>query len=399
MFKVVHLQTPMDRARFLVTIPPGIGDVVSVGLSALDQIIKNDPDAQGKVDILCNAQQAEILRYDPRINRLIIADAALFPTAGSGTFLRGVFLSEKLAPLILFLQNNKYTAVFPGIPAPAFYSRLRLPLMPPNLAELGKDLLALRTENRHISTIIRKVINAYFGDMLPPPGQDEEIKLFIHPDDIRRAQLLATDLRRRLAHIQGKNLLLIVAPDTSSDITRPPTELLADGIATALAQEQRLAVGILPGYTERYASTRLFNALSSHFPNRVEQLSCNLVPTLLATTALIDQADIFLSGDTGVMHLAVATKVLPKPADITPGNAVKIIVLFGGTHPGLYGYSTRTTILGRDRKEQKTLSPGIAKEFYDPREANLFDHIAPHQLTAAILQTIQRCQPIETTHE
>jgi hypothetical protein len=339
------------------------------------------------------------LHYDPRINRLIVADAGLFPAAGSGTFLRGVFLSEKVTPLIRFLQARPYIAVFPGIPAPTFYSKLHLPLMHPNLAELGKDFLALRTDNRHISTITRKVINAYFGDVLPPPEQDEEIKLFIHPNDIRRAQFVVTNLRRRLEHIHGKNLLLIVAPDTSSAVTRPPTELLADGIVAALAQEQRLIVGILPSYTDLDASTRLFNALSSHFPGRVEQLSCNLVPTLLATTAVIDQADIFLSGDTGVMHLAVATKVLAEPADVTPRNTVKIIVLFGGTHPGLYGYSTRTTILGKDRKEQKTFSPGIAKEFYDPRNVDLFDHIAPQQVTAALLQATQQCQQSEFTGE
>jgi len=29
--------------------------------------------------------------------------------------------------------------------------------------------------------------------------------------------------------------------------------------------------------------------------------------------------------------------------------------------------------------------PGIAKESYDPKGKNLFDHISPHQLTEAIL--------------
>lgn len=396
MFRVVPLQVQVNKPRFLVTIPPGIGDVVTVGLSALDQIIKNDPDAQGKIDLLCNERQAEILRYDPRINRLIIADAAFFPAAGSGTFLRGVFLSEKVTPLLHFLQERGYIAVFPGIPAPTFYSRLRLPLMHPNLAELSKDLLALRTEDRHISTITRKVVNTYFGDVLPPPEQDEGIKLFIHPDDIRRAQFLVTHLKKRLKQDNGP--LLIVAPDTSSDITRPPTELLVDSITGALMQERQLVVGILPSYTDVYASDRLFNALSTRFSGRVEKLSCNIVPDLLTTIAVIDQANIFLSGDTGIMHLAVATKVLVEPAEIAPRNDVKIIVLFGGTNPALYGYPTRTTILGRDRKEQKTFSPGIAKEFYIPRDVNLFDHIAPQQVTAAILQAIQRYQSGEAAH-
>lgn len=389
MFHVIPLQAREDLPRFMVTLPPGIGDVVSVGLSALDQIIKNDPDSHGKIDILCNARQAEILRYDPRINNLIIVDATLFPAAGRGTFLRGVFLSEELTPLFRFLQERHYTAVLPGLPAPAFYSKLRSPLMHPKLVELSKDLLALQSDQGiHISTITRKAVNAYFGNEMPPPEPHEGIMLFLHPGIIQSAQRLVADLRRRFAYSKDEKFLLLVAPDTSSDVTRPPYSLLAKGIESALIQEPRLAVCILPGYTSVQATPRLFNALSSCFPDRVEKLSPDDVPTLLATTALIDQAEIFMSGDTGVMHLAVATKMLSEPAKVSPKNMVKIITLFGGTHPGLYGYSSRAIILGRDRKEQKMFSPGVAKEFYFPTGKNLFNHITPQQVTDAILQAI-----------
>ena len=42
------------RARFLVMMAMGIGDAVAVGLSAIDQIIKNEPEANGKIDVVCN---------------------------------------------------------------------------------------------------------------------------------------------------------------------------------------------------------------------------------------------------------------------------------------------------------------------------------------------------------
>lgn len=375
---------------WLVALPPGIGDVVSVGLSAVDQIIKNDPTAHGKIDVLCNAQQAEILRYDPRINSLLVVDASLFPAAGSGTFLRGVFLSEELTPLFHFLQARHYTSVLPGLPAPAFYSRLHMPLMHPRLVDLGKDLLALQSSDqaKHISTITRQAVNAYFESETPIPEPPEGVTLFLPPDAILSAQLMVTKLRKRLACNDGKNFLLLVAPDTSSDVTRPPLTLLAEGIASVLSQEPGLIVGILPSYTKVQTSTRLFDTLSPQFPGRVEALSRELVPTLLATTALIDQADIFLSGDTGVMHLAAATKQLAKPAEVAPKNTVKIITLFGGTHPGLYGYPSRATILGRDRKEQKLFSPGVAKEFYISTGKDLFDHITSQQVADALLQAL-----------
>lgn len=400
MFRVVILQAQAqaqahgDLPRWLVALPPGIGDVVSVGLSAIDQIIKNEAAAHGKIDVLCNAQQAELLRYDPRINSLIVVDGSLFPAAGSGTFLRGVFLSDELTPLFHFLQKRHYTAVLPGLPAPTFYSRLHTPLMHPRLVDLGKDLLALQScdQAKHISTITRQAVNAYFESeksILEPP---EEVTLFLPPDAILSAQLLASDIKRRLGDDEERNCLLLVAPDTSSDVTRPPLPLLRDGIAGALSQVPEMIVSILPSYTKVQTSTMLFEALSSQFPGRVEALSREPVSTLLATTALIDQADIFLSGDTGVMHLAVATKHLAGSAEVAPKNAVKIITLFGGTNPGLYGYPARAMILGRDRKEQKLFSPGVAKEFYISTGKNLFDHITAQQVTDALLQTISVIQ-------
>src|SRR5690349_9784598 len=45
----------IDNALFLVTMYKGIGDAVLVGLSFVDQIIKEEPRAFGKIDILCNS--------------------------------------------------------------------------------------------------------------------------------------------------------------------------------------------------------------------------------------------------------------------------------------------------------------------------------------------------------
>lgn len=45
-------------ARFLILMPMGIGDAVAMGLSAIDQIVKNDPVAYGKIDVACNHLQA-----------------------------------------------------------------------------------------------------------------------------------------------------------------------------------------------------------------------------------------------------------------------------------------------------------------------------------------------------
>lgn len=123
---------------------------------------------------------------------------------------------------------------------------------------------------------------------------------------------------------------------------------------------------------------------------RVFLMSAEPRASLLETTAFIDQADIFVTGDTGLMHLAASTKTL-RPGEDTqysPRNEVKIITLFGGTNPGYYGYRQRTIILGWGRKEQMAFRPGIAKEAYDPKGRDLFDHISPELLTRAIVNQL-----------
>ena len=50
-----------DTPRFLIPLDIGIGDTILVGLSAVDQIIQNDATAYGKIDILCNPLQSQVL--------------------------------------------------------------------------------------------------------------------------------------------------------------------------------------------------------------------------------------------------------------------------------------------------------------------------------------------------
>jgi hypothetical protein len=112
--------------------------------------------------------------------------------------------------------------------------------------------------------------------------------------------------------------------------------------------------------------------------------------TLLETAALIDQADIFVTGDTGVMHLAAATKRVVQDQSIpfTPRNSVKIIAIFGGTNPDVWGDSERTLIIGRGRKEQRFFGPGFVKEMYNPKGKDLFDHISSQELATAIISLL-----------
>lgn len=386
-----HVQSGVEDTRLLITMPWGIGDAIVVGLSAVDQIRRADPAGDVEIDILCNPSQSELLEEDPRIHHIIQVDKKLFPTNEAGTWKRGLFLPPETVKLLEYLRGQGYAAVLTFMFAPTFFYRLHTQVLFLNLKQVGQAISALRAyRDMPIQKIIRLSINKFFGMQAPEPSVEETIPLYICPEHIQQA-------RQEIAHIKEQadippeqSKLLLVAPDTSSEITRPPTHLLADGISGALQQDQYLLVSILPGYTDEDASERLLKALAPAFPGRICLMAAEPKHCLLELAALIDQSDVFITGDTSVMHLAAATKRIEQPVckELAPKNAVKIIALFGGTHPGLHGYCKRTIILGRGRKEQTRFTPGVAKDLYHPKGKDLFDHIAPRQLTDAILRQV-----------
>jgi ADP-heptose:LPS heptosyltransferase len=380
-----------DRARFLVMMAMGIGDAVAVGLSAIDQIIKNEPEADGKIDVVCNDLQADIFRYDPRINSIICIDDSFFPALDISSLDKGIVLKPEAIKLIRLLRGRHYEGIFPGNTTPWFYSRLHAPIMQMGALNLFRDYLLLRSRgDMPISQITRRTINTFFGNRLPDAAIDEEIPLYISTYQIQKARTVIESLKDQ-ANISEKHCqLVMVAPDTSSNVTRPPTDLLARGIADALRIKQHVDIYILPGYTNRNAARNLFESLSPDFSEHIFIVPQEPPLTLLETTALIDQADIFITGDTGTMHLAVAVKrLIEKDSGYSLRNSRKVIALFGGTNPGLHGYSKQTIILGRGRKEQSAVVPGIFKEAYNGKQRNFFDHITPQQLTDAIINQLE----------
>jgi ADP-heptose:LPS heptosyltransferase len=377
-----------DIPRFLLIPPIGIGDAVAVASCTADQIIKIDPTAYGKIDILCNNVQSELFQHDPRINRIILPHPSLLPTIDRKTWMKALFLDSGALSLSRFLRDRNYEAVLPGIVAPVFYSRLHAPLMPYDVFRLAREFLTHRSSSlTHISVLMRNIVNHHFA--LPTKFSThtyEDVPLYITSTHLQKARLAMESLKVMSSVPADRCKVMLVAPDTSSIITRPPTSLLADGISAALREDESYIVGILPSYTDASSSVNLYQALSSQFEGRVLLMHAHPRPTLLETCAFIDQADVFITGDTGVMHLTAALKKVREDDDwYKPRNRVKMIALFGGTNPSFYGYATRSTILGRGRKEQDSFRPGIIKEYYNTRGKDFFDHITPYELTKSIL--------------
>jgi hypothetical protein len=98
------IERKADTPRFLITVDKGIGDTVLVGLSAIEQIIQNDPDAYGKIDMLCTPIQSQIYEFDPRINRVIQTDKKFFTGPHITEWLRGIILDAKAAQVMHFCR-------------------------------------------------------------------------------------------------------------------------------------------------------------------------------------------------------------------------------------------------------------------------------------------------------
>jgi ADP-heptose:LPS heptosyltransferase len=390
-------QKKTDTPRYLLTMYKGIGDAVALGLSALDQIVQEDPLAYGAIDVFCTGAQAELFEHDPRINRLILADEGLFSLPEVALWLKSILLDSKISELVRFLRKREYIAIFPSMFAPGFYARLHAAMMNPDFIELAKDWLALRRQvERPMSSIAREMVSRYFRRISksrhhPQSSLKAErsasIPLYLSSTEVQNASTMVSALKERAGVSVESGKLLVVASDAASVVTRPPTSLLAPALAAALARCPNLIVCILQGLTDAQVGEDLLQSLGSDFAGRVFMAPAEPRARLLDVAAFIDQADIFVTGDTGLMHIAAAHKQLREDdrAEYLPHNSVKIIALFGGTNPHLYGYREQTTILGGGRKEQMTFVPGIFKESYDPKGRDMFDHISPQQLTEAIL--------------
>jgi hypothetical protein len=385
------IESKADTPRFLITLDKGIGDALLVGLSAVDQIIHNDPAAYGEIDILCTPLQSQIFEYDPRINKAIQTDTKFSSGPLVTEWLQGISLDSEAARVIHFLQSRCYEAVLPAIVAPGLYLRLHSHLMYPQVFKLAKNLLLQGSpSNIPMRKFIRQMVNKYFCRNIPASELHDDVLLYLDTQHIQKAVKVIERMKRKSSAGPENVSVLLIAADSGSVVTRPPICLLAPALAYVLHKSHHLIVGILPGYTDTMAAKNLELALLPEFAGRVFILQDESTLTLLETAALIDQADIFVTGDTGVMHLASATKKVrqARTTAFVPKNSVKIISIFGGTNPDIWGDSERTIIVGRGRKEQRSFSPGFVKDMYNPKGKNLFDHISPQQLAETIISLL-----------
>jgi ADP-heptose:LPS heptosyltransferase len=129
--------------------------------------------------------------------------------------------------------------------------------------------------------------------------------------------------------------LVFLNPDTASPYTLIPLVYQTEILKKLVAMEAAVLLGT--AFTHQGMEQRLLESLSDE-----ERRKVYLVPSTLpidAYAALIDETDVFISGDTGPLHIAAARK-FSKSGHVEFRNKTFVISVFGATPARMSGYDS-----------------------------------------------------------
>lgn len=148
----------------------------------------------------------------------------------------------------------------------------------------------------------------------------------------------AAEARRFLNEegLAGKSGLLLYHPDTPSRYTQVPPGVQSVILKKILLSKDVEAVLLGAGHASPDIERTILSALPKELWKRIV-----IVPRmpLNVYAALIDAADMFISGDTGPAHIAAAWKVAP-PGEWTFRNRTAVVTVFGSSDSRLNGYDS-----------------------------------------------------------
>lgn len=130
--------------------------------------------------------------------------------------------------------------------------------------------------------------------------------------------------------------LLFMNPDTASRFTRVPFDDQVELLKRLAQTPAHILLGT--DFTTRDLEARLLEKLTPEERAKVTQVPTSL--SLDGYTALIDFADVFISGDTGPLHMAAGRKV-SKSGNFKFRNKTFVVSIFGATPPRISGYDSR----------------------------------------------------------
>lgn len=158
----------------------------------------------------------------------------------------------------------------------------------------------------------------------------ESPQVSLSPEAIREAN----DFMQSFTPPDG-DAVVFLNPDTASPFTQIPFRFQAEILKGLADLPCRILLG--EGHTDRGIGEKLLWTLPLLKRGRVQLVPARL--SLETYTALIDHSDLFLSGDTGPLHLAAARKT-DKSGKSQLRNRTTVFSVFGATPPRFSGYDS-----------------------------------------------------------
>jgi hypothetical protein len=127
----------------------------------------------------------------------------------------------------------------------------------------------------------------------------------------------------------------MINPDASAKFTRIPFDIQLSLLNKFV--DLNLTVLLGSGHVEKLIENRLINSLPVEKREKIIIVPASM--KLDSYSALVDFSDIYISGDTGPLHLAAARKYSRTTGESLK-NKTAIFSVFGATPPRIYGYDS-----------------------------------------------------------
>jgi ADP-heptose:LPS heptosyltransferase len=305
--------------RFLVAADLNIGDAVTVqgAIMALKNIF---PGAQ--IDCVVKKCAKDFVEGNPNISQLYpVYRGAPFPA------------ESDLAELSRIAGKGDYDLIVnfsPMVDEEIFNTKrvINYPMMAVGLVRNEKSTGIVN----NVAFQAYKFIGSVFHKLVAPDFEKnfKGTQVYLSDGSIEKAR----------GFLSGNGLplessIIMFNPDASAKFTRMPF-LLQLSLLRGLADlDCNVLLGA--GHVDKYVEHELIHSISPRAKKRIVIIP-RTVP-LDVYTAMIDFAEVYITGDTGPLHLAAARK-FSRDSGIALRNKTAIFSVFGGTPSRIYGYDS-----------------------------------------------------------
>jgi ADP-heptose:LPS heptosyltransferase len=377
------LNNPKD---FLVVPDINIGDALNhqAFIEKLKQYLP-----ESKIDYIYKKKAFPLIKSNPFIDRHYpLLQSSVTPS------------SKDLKILTKLLIRNQYDIVFnfcPYLPFSALkYGKAKV-IHP--IRFMAKIIKASCSEhqkmhvtyqlNQFAKELVHRINSSRFNEKTSSDSS-YTYRLYLSKDVYVRAEKTA----EKIGILPNKKTIFF-NPDSSSPYTLIPLQMQTQILKAVLSIPSMGQVLMNRGRSYRNIEKKILNKLSEPLKEKVLILPLDTPIDVYA--ALTDKADIFISADTGPMHISAAKKVITD-SEQTFKNQTALIGIFGATPSRLYGYDSFSDkhIDSAQNAPAKSFEghPScknitcIDKAFKNCSEIKCFDGIDPEEIIAYIKSLI-----------